>query len=85
MKFSLTQALFCLLSLSPPICSAKPYVYPYALTAPNTPSPSDNNATNGYDASKHTPWAKRVPGPQVTLSKKPNWGDTWFRYIQEPT
>jgi hypothetical protein len=84
MKFSLTQALFCLLSLSPAICSAKPYVYSHAPATPNTPSPSDNNAKNNYDASKRTLWAKRVPGPLVTLSKQPNWGDTWFGYVQEP-
>jgi hypothetical protein len=84
MKFSFAHALFCLLSLSPAICSAKPYVYPHAPAALDTPSPSENNATNGYDASEHTLLAKRVPAPPVTLSKKPGWGDTWFGYVQEP-
>jgi hypothetical protein len=85
MKFSLTQALFCLLSLSPAICSAKPYVYPHAPAAPNTPGPSDNNATNSDNASEHTLLAKREPPPLVTLSKKPHWGDTWFGHVPEPS
>jgi hypothetical protein len=87
MKFSLTQALFCLFTLSPAICSAKPYIQPYGPSTPNTLDLSDSGVTTGYDASTantHDPWAKRVPAAEVILSKKPQWGNTWFGYTQEP-
>ncbi|KAF2822732.1 hypothetical protein CC86DRAFT_385645 [Ophiobolus disseminans] len=87
MQFSVTQALFCLLSLSPAICSAKPYARHSAPATLNALNSSDSDVTNGYHgpaANQHTPWIKRVPAPPVVLSKKPQWGDTWFGYVQEP-
>jgi hypothetical protein len=76
MKFSFAYTLFCLLSLSLAICSAKLYVYLHALAVLDTPSSLENNATNGYNASEHTLLAKWVPALLVTLSKKPGWGNT---------
>jgi hypothetical protein len=84
MKFFFTQALLCLLSLGPAIGSAKPLADPYPRLALNTPGPLGNDVPNEYDTSKHTALVKRVPAPPVVLSKKPQWGDTWFGYVPEP-
>jgi hypothetical protein len=86
MKFSFTQALLCLLSFGPAIGSAKPLANPYPPLALNTPAggPLENDITNENGTSTHTPWVKRVPGPPVVLSKRPQWGDTWFGHVREP-
>jgi hypothetical protein len=88
MRFSFTKTLFCVISLSQAICSARPYHYSNIPPAVQALRRSDSEAAGGREdvtvTNEHTQWVKRVPAPTVALSLQPHWGTTWFGQVPEP-